>query len=883
VGSLVRGPRRYRARQVDLDRIVALKVLHGGTGAGSALIERFLREARAAARLDHPGIVRVYEVGEEEGVRFFAMELVAGENLLSRVRRSAPPLRERVRWVRDAAVALHYAHEQGLVHRDVKPANLLVDDRGVVKVADFGLARDASTSAGLTISGQVMGTPQYMAPEQARGEWTLVGRRADVYSLGATLYELICGAPPVDAADLPSLLQKVAQGEVVPLRARAPQVPRDLETIVSKTLDADPARRYPTALELSEDLDRFLRFEAIRARPSTFWERTSRKLRRNVGRVALAVGAVALVAGGAAFVWSQRSKANRAESLAHAQQEHLAAMAIYAQAGCAEFILAHGGAAAQEKLLLEAIAKSPSFAEPCLRLGLLCEWTGRTEDAFRWYREAIHRAPALAQANARIAVLDLLVSQEAPASDPRRDEANRILEDLAKTAGEDPYARYAILYAEALRGGGDLARVVSDLEALGDRIPDARVLLSGVRGAPFHPTCPPVFPGVASVRDLGAAYEQVSKVVAGDPLHLQARMALGLLRAELGDLFDAESDFRAAATCAPGWARPHYELGRVALSLGRLPDAIAELEAATEAAPSTLHLNALAVVLAISRRYEEALAALDRSLAADPANDDALILHAMALLGLGRREQANAETRRWMKGSPAYAVLLREADKDLSKGAVRLVLEAIRRSLQEFQDVLFLSPQTKLAVKGTIPMVLKVDKLREMMQRYEEANRAHPAMRDLLLNLSRFEKDNPDLGEFLKFLREELKLKIDLHLAVTLMEFWFKLAHDEQLTRLSTLLTPKDYLWRAGIRYRTGDLKGAEADLEEAARIGTNDPRAQYGLATIWALRGDPQRCADCLWKARQYGWQNFAWIAEDADFEKVRDVPEVKAAAAGN
>jgi len=870
----------YKARQVDLDRIVALKVLHGAGFAGAALVERFQREARAAARLDHPGIVRVYEVGEQAGIRFFAMELVEGENLLSRVRRENSPLQERVRWVRDAALALAYAHEQGLVHRDIKPANLLIDARGVVKVADFGLARDVTAGAGLTVSGEIMGTPQYMAPEQARAQWDLVGPRSDVYSLGATLYELVCDRPPVDAPDLPALIQKVAAGELVPLRTYAPQVSRDLETIVAKCLDAEPARRYASARDLADDLDRFLRFEVISARPSTFWERTSRKVRKNLRRIALLGGVAALLLAGAATVWVLARDAKQEKEAARVQRERMEAMALYERAIDPAHVLAHGGVTEQERLLTESAAKSSTLAEPCLRLGLLCEWTGRPEEAFRWYREAQSRDPSLPEARARIAVLELIVATGP--DDERRVDALRIVEELRRDAPEDPYAQFASLFAEATCGSRTPPKMVQAIEALAGRVPDAAVLFAGVRGFPYHPVRTPVFRGVEGLRDLGSAYEHVARVAAADPLHITARMTQGLMRMELGDLAGAESDFRAVTTIAPTWDEAHHDLGRVLLTLGRMTDAIAEFQAAAQTSPSPRNWSHLGVALGLARRFEEALAAIDRSVAADPERNESIALRAMCLLGLGRREEARAELSRYIERGSEYADLLRRADRELAKPAVIMMIQIIRKSLLEFQDVLYLAPRAKVSVRGAIPMVLKDQKVRDMMKSYDAVNDANPAMRDLVQHIPRYEADTPELADFLAILRELLKVKTDLHVGVMLMGFWDKLSHDQELRNLTRLLTPDDYLWRAGLRYRTGNIQGAQADLEEAGRLRGNDPRVHYGLATIWALRGDAQRCADCLWKARQYGWKEFSWIAEDADFAKVRDVPEVRSAVQG-
>lgn len=269
----------YRARATQLDRLVAIKLLKQGALADSGERNRFLNEARAAARLTHPHIVPVYEVSEAEGAPFIAMEYLRGGSLSKQLDGTPLPDRETAKLVSVLARALQYAHEQGVVHRDLKPGNILLqtDEETSsfilhpssfhLKVADFGTARLMDSPSELTPTQAILGTPSYMAPEQAFGQSRAVGPAADVYSLGAILYELLTGRPPFKAATPFETLVLVRDEECVPVRRLQPRVPRDLDTICAKCLEKDPARRYKTAGEFAEDLDRFREGKPILARP----------------------------------------------------------------------------------------------------------------------------------------------------------------------------------------------------------------------------------------------------------------------------------------------------------------------------------------------------------------------------------------------------------------------------------------------------------------------------------------------------------------------------------------------------------------------------------------------------------------------------------------
>ncbi len=256
----------YKARQKSLGRLVALKVILRGELASATDRERFRKEAEAAAKLDHPGIVPVYETGEHEGQPYFTMKYVEGQPLARLVSAGPLPPRDAARHVLAVARAVHHAHQLGILHRDLKPSNVIIDRDGQAHVTDFGLAKSVTPGASLTESGLVLGTPSYMAPEQAAGNRGGLSWASDVYSLGAMLYHLLTGRPPFQAASPVDTRLLVLEQDPVPPRLLNPKVDRELEIICLKCLQKPPDLRYATAAELADDLQAFLQDEPISAR-----------------------------------------------------------------------------------------------------------------------------------------------------------------------------------------------------------------------------------------------------------------------------------------------------------------------------------------------------------------------------------------------------------------------------------------------------------------------------------------------------------------------------------------------------------------------------------------------------------------------------------------
>jgi eukaryotic-like serine/threonine-protein kinase len=295
----------YRARHAELDRIVALKIIRSGQLANESEVARFRQEAMAAAGLQHEGIVPVYEVGSDQGFHFYSMPLIEGEDLGSKFSVGPQEAREIARIVRDVAIAVQFAHDHGVVHRDLKPRNILVDTLGKIHILDFGLAtfidREQASLTGITQTGEVIGTPAYMSPEQVVGK---ADKLSDVYSLGAILYAGLCGRPPHQAATVMETLRQILDREPVAPQGMNPLIPKDLETITLKLISKSPAHRYQSAAVLADELTRFLDGRPIQARPISPPEQLWRWAKRQPVVAGLATAVfVSLSLGFAASLW----------------------------------------------------------------------------------------------------------------------------------------------------------------------------------------------------------------------------------------------------------------------------------------------------------------------------------------------------------------------------------------------------------------------------------------------------------------------------------------------------------------------------------------------------------------------------------------------------
>ena len=296
----------YRAHQKSLNRTVALKVIGLGHWATEAHLKRFRREAEAAASLEHPCIVPIYEVGERDAQCYFSMKFIEGGQLDEVVKRTPMSIARAVELIAKVARTVHYAHEHGILHRDIKPGNILLDAKGEPLLTDFGLARLVEAESTITGTLEVMGTPSYMAPEQAAGETRKLTSATDVYGLGAVLYQLLTGQPPFAGGTTYETIRLLRDTEPRSPRLLNPKVDRDLSAICLKCLEKDPKRRYSSAVALAEDLEHWLKHEPIRAKRTGFFTHSRKWVRRNPAIAVLVTLLFALAIGLSVTLWNHK-------------------------------------------------------------------------------------------------------------------------------------------------------------------------------------------------------------------------------------------------------------------------------------------------------------------------------------------------------------------------------------------------------------------------------------------------------------------------------------------------------------------------------------------------------------------------------------------------
>jgi serine/threonine-protein kinase len=635
----------YRARHLRLNRTVALKMLLAGRCARLEEVERFQREAEAVAALGHPNIVQVHDVGDADGRPYFTMEFVEGGSLAEQIHGVPQPARQAAALVATLADAIHAAHQNGIVHRDLKPGNILLTADGTPKVTDFGLARRLEGDGGLTISGTPVGTPSYMAPEQARGQKAAIGPATDVYALGAILYELVTGRPPFRAESATATLQQVVADEPVPPARLNPRVTRDLETICLKCLHKEPHRRYASAAALAEDLRRFERGEPIKARPVGPVERVVRWVRHRPALAgALASGVLLASALVVIVLWW------------YGQRTALAAAAVaYAKADLSESerLRDRGEFEASAAVLQRAKDRLGEIIPPELRDRLSTAFDNlelvTRLDAIRTERMLIkprsdRGADQILSVTATMVDDDTLLSGPAPSQ--HYDEAFR--EAGFGTPGDDPAEVAARLQASQVRGA--LVAALDDWAACAtDQNQQARILAVVRRADPDswrdRVRDPETWENAEALRDLAArapvaeqpphllavlgarlrankinAVPFLWRVVSAYPGDFWVNVEMGNALIEETNLAEAVGYYRAALALRPQTVSLHYALGGMYLGLQRWDQAIAEFEQAIRLDPDNAWChNRLGFTLAWKGGLEdEAIAHFREAIRIDP-------------------------------------------------------------------------------------------------------------------------------------------------------------------------------------------------------------------------------------------------------------------------
>jgi tetratricopeptide (TPR) repeat protein/tRNA A-37 threonylcarbamoyl transferase component Bud32 len=672
----------YRARHLKLNRTVALKMLLSGAYADLHELARFQREAEAVAGLNHPNIVQIHDVGELDGKPYFTMEFVEGQSLAEALAGMPQPARPTAEFVATLARAVQVAHEGGIIHRDLKPANVLLAMAGMPKIADFGLARRFESDADLTMSGARIGTPSYMAPEQAAGQTSLIGPSADIYALGAILYEMLTGRPPFRAETAIETQRQVVTEEPVSPSRLNPKVPRDLETICLKCLHKEPTRRYVTAAALADDLQRYLRGEPVLARRVSIFERarkwTNRHRALTTAMISSVLLAIFLLSAGWWMMLDQAVTTHavqqdfqdvvRAEGRSSWPEARMALARANARLGDRQATALRDSLQQYERELnfverLEAIRLDR--LNPEIEGDKFVRAVGEYESAFgETAFFDMRQPPSVVAAKIRAtsiapAVVVALDDWACCARDKaRRDE---LFEVARQVDGDEISSR--MFDPELWTNREVLTKYVQDAP-IDDRSVQLLIYM-GERLRSLEGDPAPLF------KRLQQAY----------PSDFHVNLMLALAVHKNGNPWEGMRFYQAAIAIRPTIAVPHSNLGAALTEVGRMEDALEQFGIAMRLEPKSYDYRFnYALALRRLERNEEAIRELRLIPEDAPRYAVAVALIGRCLVSLNRGEEANIESRRALALNPQ----IWEAHRALRDGLVQLnQLEEARTAWQQ--------------------------------------------------------------------------------------------------------------------------------------------------------------------------------------------------------
>ncbi|MBI3724576.1 tetratricopeptide repeat protein [bacterium] len=803
----------YRALDTELRRPVALKMVLDPSRAGAAEIARFRREAAACAQLRHPGIVSVFEVGEHEKRPYLVMELVVGESFESLLSKAAMPPKKVAEIVRGVALALEHAHERGVIHRDVKPQNVIVDRAGAPHLMDFGLARSLAATAQLTATGDVLGTPAYMAPEQAEGTPGDHGPWTDVYALGAVLFRGLTGRPPFEAASVQALLWQVISKEPVSPRKINAQVHPDLETIALRCLAKEKERRLPSARFVADELGRYLEGVPILSRPMGGVERARVWVGRN-RKLALAfatAGLAVVLAAVAVPLWL--SSDQEARRLRKIEEDQRAAQTLVSDAR-AHYVARDFAAAVRDCSL--ALERDPSS-----------------------------KAALLSRASTYYAMeeLDLAIS-----------DASRVIEI------DGDCAEALALRASSLRRKGDHAGAVTDWKRVVDLDPRSARSLWNLASARY------------AVRDYDRAIEEASRSIAlqpsAEPFAIRA-----LARAQKGDLDGAVADCDRAVELGPSQAGAWYFCGDVRLvakdyaraidaytkavaldpklveawnnrgaarqKVGDVDGALYDLSRAVELDPHAAHrFCGRAIAWDAKKDYAHAIEDYTRAIELDPKSALAWDNRGLDRLEQGDKDRALADISRAIELEPARSLYWSH------RGLVKDKKRDLRGAIADYTRAIELDAKNKDAWEQR-----GVDRrlLRDFRGAVDDAAHAvelapNDAAAWILLGIARQAADDPD-GAIAAYDRVvELNPRFALAFnnrgdaRMTKGDIEGAIADATRAIAIQPDL-PEAWGTRAEARDKKGDVEGAIADFEKFLEVAPGHPEAKKARARLEELR----------------------------------------------
>ena len=633
----------YRARQKSLNRTVALKVIGVGHWATEAHLRRFRLEAEAAASLNHPFIVPIHEIRERNGCCYFSMNLVEGGQLDEAVKRQVISIRRAVELIAKLARTVHYAHENGILHRDIKPGNVLLDKEGEPHLTDFGLARLVETEGTVTRTTEMLGTPSYMAPEQACGNNAELTAAADIYGLGAVLYQLLTGAPPFVGRSTYETVRLLLETDPRQPRLLNPKVDRDLSTICLKCLEKDPQRRYLSALALVEDLERWLRHEPIQARRTGFVTRGSKWLRRKPAIAVSVASLVALIAVLAIVIWNGELFRQPPSNAAVVSERSIAVLPFlnlsddkanaYFADGIQDEILSRLSKIAELKVISRTSTEKYKSSLLNLReigqqlrvanilegqiqkagdeVRITVQLINASTDSHLWSETYDRKMTEMFGVESEVAQRIASSLQARLTGSERRAIAARPTEN---TQAHQLYLKGRFFWNK--RTGADLQTAADYFQQAISADPSYSNAYAGLAQATL---LMPFYDAGASQDMFPKAKAAATRAIELDESSPEGHAALAMLLCYDFKVRESEAEFKRAIELDPNYATAHHWYGNTLLTtLGRFDEAIKEGKRAIELDPFSLIINAdLGTTLMEARRYNDALAQLRATLALD--------------------------------------------------------------------------------------------------------------------------------------------------------------------------------------------------------------------------------------------------------------------------
>jgi tetratricopeptide (TPR) repeat protein/predicted Ser/Thr protein kinase len=818
----------YLARQCSLKREVALKMILAGPHASPTARARFRTEAEAAARLQHPNIVQVYEVGEHAGRHFLSLEYVGGGSLAQKIAGTAQPEREAALLAETLARAVHYTHQRGILHRDLKPNNVLLTADGTPKITDFGLAKLVDQEGGSTPSEALIGTPNYMSPEQAAGHSKNIGASADVYSLGAILYELLIGRTPFNGTSVLNTLEKVRNEDPLPPRRSHSSVSRDLETICLKCLEKEPGNRYPSAEALADDLRRFLDGEPIQARSVAIWQWLWKSARRRPALLTRAFAAVTLLCMLLAGGWYL----GVADQLAHHR----------ARARYQKFVQRRN-----EALIYGLLAPD----EGALFLG--AEATANVKAAESAAREAL----ALAGVQPGAETLAVDPSIPAPWTSETAADCYTLLLVLASLRGQQPLPKEGgkQAYQEALQlldGARKLGfqtrayllRRAHFLELAGELV-EARKVRERARSQPLAGALDHFLVGEERYRrgDWEEARNSFNRALALQPGHFWAQFFLAVCHLKSQHWEAAKAGLNACLAQQPEFVWAYLFRSVANEKLQAVPDAEADFQHALQLNPNEDADYVLFLTRGILRfnqkEWERAAADFQSAIALKPAQYNAYLNLAHVYVAQGQFEGAAEQVRRAMRLQPPVQVVF---GYHLERGRNLLRDKKYAEAVQACEVALGLAPDQPLPLAVRARALLALGLYQQAESSFDQyLRKGGEAVPDVFLGrgLARMKLDKyPEAAEdYTRALERTPDANLYQHRgwAHFFSDAW-KLALRDFAKAIE--LDPEGgdaYIGRGLAHVMLGDDREAVADAEAALLRKPRTPEMMHNVACIFA------------------------------------------------